>query len=114
MGQLGFSATTVGAGFSELDAAVYLVDGSTDHLFRVDTGTGGATLIAALAIDLTGVGFEIHPSDGKMYVCGAAGDKLYELDPTDGSVQERPNGPEGCTNLGAPWTDGGSVCVPAG
>ena len=67
--------------------------------------TTTATLLASLDVDFNQVGFEYHPLNDRTYGCSSDA-ILYEIDVTTGMTSQigpvpQPNG---CSNLGAPWT----------
>ena len=110
-------AGEVGPGFADsaiawsddIDA-MYAVSGDNDRLYFVDPG-GTVSLIADLAIDLGGIGLDLHHGSDLLYVCSAAL-LLQWIDTTTGGVVEIAplNGLGSCNDLAAPWAP--VACVP--
>lgn len=101
-----------GASWSAVDGVIYFVNDADDGVYTIDPATGAATFLVTLSSSISTVGAEIHPDTNALFVCGTADGVLGEVDKATGVITPRPSGPSVCTNLGAPWADGGSVCVP--
>jgi hypothetical protein len=114
IGPLGISIYTHGATWFDDEDLIYAVKGGASELYTVDPDTGSAELVAPLSVNFVTVGLEMHPESGMLYGCTSDA-ILYQVDPNDGQATEvGPMGVNGCTNLGAPWADGGQICLPSG
>jgi hypothetical protein len=102
VGDFGFELSGAhGATWVEEEGSFYLVEGSTDALFRVDQTTGLASFVTDIAYDFEWVGFEHHPHTGEMYGCSS--EQEVFLITEDGSIEELMDVFEPCNNLAAPW-----------
>ena len=105
IGSLGVDFGNQGAAWNETDGSIYALNANTDDVYGVNPTTGTATLLASLDVDFNQVGFEYHPLNARTYGCSSDA-ILYEIDVTTGMTSQigpvpQPNG---CSNLGAPWT----------
>lgn len=90
-----------GATWVEAEQELYLVEGTTDSLYRVDRDTGFANFVTAIDYDFEWVGFEHHPHTGDMYGCSFDAE-VFRID-DDGSIELLTQLNEPCNNLAAPW-----------
>lgn len=116
VGPLGVDFQTHGATLSASEQSIYAIRGVANELYEVDVSDGSAQLLSSITgADFEGVGIERHPDTDQVFGC-TDGDVLYEVDVNSGqatSVGSMGAGAK-CTNLGAPWETGPTVCVPAG
>jgi hypothetical protein len=101
-----------GLAWSEAEQQLYLVTDEGDALYTVDKDSGIATEVGTLTVAIGTVGVEVHPDTDRLYVCGTTDGVLNEVSKTDASTTPMASGPATCTNLGAPWSAGGAVCIP--
>lgn len=108
-GELGPGFTDGAIAWSDEIDALYAVSGDNDRLYFVDPG-GTVSLIADLAIDVGGIGLDLHHGTDLLYMCASTA-VLRWIDTTTGGVVEiAPMNLGSCNDLAAPW--GSVACVP--
>ena len=92
-----------GATWIESEQQLYMVDGGTDTLYRVDPETVATTVVTAIDHDFEWVGFEYHPHNETLYGCSY--DAQIISIALDGSTEVFAELELPCNNLAAPWGD---------
>lgn len=115
VGNLGTNFDKHGVTWSEATQKLLAINQPTNSLYEIDPANGWAAWKTELEVTFGPVGIEMHPEDGEVYAC--SGDLiLYRVNQQNGDMTAM-GGPvgegiAGCTNLGAPWQEGGDVCLP--